>query len=165
MHRAVTFSIANATRTVIAPVQLSGDGQGDFSYPTRKEFETTGLDQASIAANGLADADLAQVKQRFVRNRKNVIVYAELRADRPIIGSAVLARKFAERFRDTLGEALLVAVPNRFTAFVFPALGNEYQQYAPMIIEAYRASPFPVSLEVFNVTKDGWKAMGIFEDR
>jgi hypothetical protein len=164
MHRAVTFALANAKRTIIAPAQLTADGS-DFLFPTKKEFETAGLDQTTIATNGLADADLALLKPHFVRDRKNVIIYAELRATRPIVASAVLSPKLVDRFRETLGDELLVAVPNRFTAVIFPALGKEYQQYAPMIIEAYRATPFPVSLEVFHVTADGWKAVGIFDDR
>jgi hypothetical protein len=163
MHRAVTFGIAHAKRTVIAPVQLTAERE--FSYPAKQEFEANRLTQASIAGNGMADADLAELKPRFVRNRRNIIVYAELRADRPIVASAVLSSKFLAHFRDTLGDALLVAVPNRFTAFVFPALGNDYQQYAPLIIGAYRETPFPVSLEVFHVSADGWKAVGIFDDR
>jgi hypothetical protein len=162
MHRPVAFTLANAKRTVIAPAQLM---RGEYSFPTKETFEATKLDDKAILGNGLADEDLAGVKPRYVRDRRNVIVYAELHAERPIIASAVLARGLIARFRETLGDALLVVVPNRFTAYLFPAIGTEYQQYAPMAIEAYRATPFPVSLEVFQVTADGWKTIGIFEDR
>lgn len=160
MHRPVVFKLANAKRTVLAPAQLV---RGEYSFPTKEAFEATALDEKAILGNGLADEDLAGLKPRYVRNGRNVIVYAELRADRPIVASAVLARGLIARFRETLGDALLVVVPNRFTAYLFPAIGTEYQQYAPLVIEAYRATPFPVSLEVFHVSAEGWKTIGIFD--
>jgi hypothetical protein len=55
-------------------------------------------------------------------------------------------------------------VPNRYSVFVFPALASEYRNYAPMILRAYQDSAYPVSLEVFEVSAAGIKAIGLFED-
>jgi hypothetical protein len=57
-----------------------------------------------------ADADLASLRPHYVRDKRKVIRYAELRSDRPIVASAVLSAKFPALFKETLGDRLLVAV-------------------------------------------------------
>jgi hypothetical protein len=163
MHREVTWEIPGAQRTVFAPVVWERD---EYLFPTRKVLE-----EAGVAAEGLqqlaapaAAADLAMLKPRYERDRKQVIQYAELTSDRPIVASAVLAPKFLDLFKDTLGEKVLLVVPSRFTAYVFPVLASQYQEYWPMVFEAYRATAWPVSVEVFEVSKDGLRAIGVYQE-
>jgi hypothetical protein len=163
MHREVVFEIPHAQRTVFAPAQRAGN---EYLFPTRQQFTALNLDWSkvrTVAAAG-ADADLASLEPRYVRDGKKVIRYAELRSDRPIVASAVLSAKFLALFKDTLGDKLLVAVPNRFTAFVFAPLASNYQQYTPMVYEAYRATAFPVSVELFELSAEGLKAIGSYEE-
>lgn len=163
MHREVTWDIPGAQRTVFAPAVWERD---EYLFPTRKV-----LDEAGVAAEGLqqlaapaAAADLATLKPRYERDRKQVIQYAELTSDRPIVASAVLAPKFLDLFKDTLGEKVLLVVPSRFTAYVFPVLASQYQDYWPMVFEAYRATAWPVSVEVFEISKDGLRAVGVYQE-
>jgi hypothetical protein len=163
MRREVVFEIPHAQRTVLAPAQRSGN---EYLFPARQQFAALNLDWSKVrtlAAAG-ADADLASLEPRYVRDGKKVIRYAELRSDRPIVASAVLSAKFLALFKDTLGDKLLVVVPNRFTAYVFASLASDYQQYAPMVYEAYRATAFPVSVELFELSAEGLKAVGAYEE-
>jgi hypothetical protein len=59
---------------------------------------------------------------------------------------------------------VLLVVPNRSTAFVFPALAGNHRDYWPMVFEAYRATPFPVSIEVFELSARGLRAVGAFQE-
>jgi hypothetical protein len=93
-----------------------------------------------------------------------VIQYAELKSERPIVASAVLAPKFLEMFKDTLGEKVLLVVPSRFKAYVFPALASNYQDYYPMVFEAYRGTAWPISVEVFEVSAEGMRAVGVYKE-
>jgi hypothetical protein len=93
-----------------------------------------------------------------------VIEYAELQSDRPIVTSAVLGLKFRQLFKDTLGEKVLVAVPNRFTAFVFPALASRYEDYGPMVRAALGTTAWPVSIEVFEVSAAGVRCVGRYAE-
>lgn len=163
MHREVSWEIPNAERTVLAPVVVDG---GDYLYPSKKIMERFQVDPADIRerATQAAAADLASLKPRYERDRKLVIQYAELRSERPIVASAVLAPKFLEMFKDTLGEKVLVVVPNRYTAYVFPSLASNYQDYYPMVLEAFRATAWPISVEVFEVSVDGIRAVGIYQE-
>ena len=129
---------------------------------TTEELAGRGIELARFAARARenAGADLAGLKPRYVRNRKKVIEYAELRSEKPVVAGAVLAPKFLALFRETLGEKVLVVVPNRFTAFVFPALASSYEDYAPMVLEALRATAWPVSVEVFEISAEGVRCVG-----
>lgn len=122
------------------------------------------MEQFIARGRANAAADLAGLKPRYERDSKKVITYAALESEKPIVASAVLAPKFLELFQETLGEKVLVVVPSRFAAFVFPHLASEYQQFSPMIFRAFRATPWPVSVEVFEVGPSGWRCIGAYQE-
>ena len=111
----------------------------------------------------MAAADLATIKPNYHRDRKQVIQFAELTSDRPIVCSAVLAPKFLDLFRDTLGDKVMLVVPNRFTAYVFPVLASNYQDYYPMVLDAFDSSTWPVSVEVFELSDKGMRTVGVYQ--
>jgi hypothetical protein len=158
MRAPVSLPIKRATRTELAFGKLTSEGLEAF--PKGTPPATIGL--FDLAATNAA-ADLASLKPRYVRDRQKVIQYAELRSDQPIVASAVLAPKFLSLFRSTLGDTVLVVVPSRYVAYVFPQLATHYQDYYPLVFEAYRETAYPVSVEVFEFSKDGIRAMGVYE--
>jgi hypothetical protein len=162
MHREIAWEIPGAQRTVLAPVVVNGD---EYLFPSRKIWNQFHVDPAEIQRRGAltAAADLASLKPRYERSSKQVIQYAEITSDRPIVCSAVLAPKFLDLFRDTLGDKVLLVVPSRFTAYVFPVLASNYQDYYPMVIEAYQATAWPISLEVFELGPEGMRTVGVYQ--
>lgn len=163
MRAPVTMPISGAQRTELAFGRLTGDGLEGFSP---RALESLRLSREWLLAAGRENAaeDLAALKLRYVRDRNRVIEYAELTSERPIVASALLAPNFLELFHDTLGQAVLLVVPSRFAAYVFPKLASRYQEYYPLVFEAYRATAFPVSLEVFEFSPEGIKAVGVYEE-
>ena len=163
MKAPVSAPMAGAVKTeLVAAVS----GETDAGYLSRAQFDALKVDWAAFAAGAEANAaaELEAVTVEYVRDRKKVIVYAAVRSPHRLVGSAVLASKFLDLFKETLGEKVLVVIPNRATAYVFPALASRYQEYAPLIFEAYRATAFPVSTEVFELSREGMKAVGVFEE-
>jgi len=159
----VSSPLAQSERTEIASgVLLDADLQA-FS---KAEWEGLGVTKEEFDQRVKMNAagDLAELKPEYVRNRRKVIEYAVLRSEKPIVATAVLAPRFLQLFQDTLGPKVLVAVPNRYTAYVFPALASNYADYAPMIFRDYRETPFPVSVEVFEFSPEGIKAVGAYEE-
>lgn len=163
MRPPVNGPIAGAERTVIA---AGVKGEGDPAYLLQPQFDALKLPWTQFLAKARVhcDADLEAVKVEFTRDKKKVIQFAAVTAPEPIVASAVLSPKFLDRFRETIGDKLLVVVPSRYRAYVFPRLASSYEQYSPMIFEAYRSSAYPVSVEVFEVSAEGWKAIGIYEE-
>jgi hypothetical protein len=159
----VTSPIPAAKRTELAAGRLTDTELQPFA---RAEFTALGVEWEKFLdrSRANASADLASLKPRFERNARKDIVYGALESKRPIVSSAVLASGFLGLWRDTLGEKVLVVVPNRFAAFVFPRIASDYQSYFPMVVRAYRDSAHPVSVEVFEVSKAGWKCVGAYED-
>jgi hypothetical protein len=163
MKAPVTAPIAGAQKSELAAAVA---GEAGPEVLTRAQFAALKVDWEAFAARAQtnADADLAGLKIEYVRDRKKVITYAVVRSERGLMASTVLVQKFRELFGDTLGDKVLVAVPNRTTAYVFPHLASSYQEYAPLILEAYRATPFPVSTEVFELSREGARAIGTYEE-
>jgi hypothetical protein len=155
--------IPGADRTVFAAGSL---GESGLETMTKENFDSLKLSWPGFfeQARANADADLAALTCTYVRNKKKVIEYAELRSEQGTIPSAVLAPKFLIRFADTLGPTVVVAVPSRDLALVFPKLASRCEDYASVVFRAYRESAHPVTLELFEVTPTGTHAIGRFPD-
>ena len=162
-HAPVTLPIAGADRTEVCAGFMEEAGPRAM---TKEELAAMGIGMEKFAARARenASADLAKLKPRYTRNAKRVIEYAELRSARPVVAGAVLAPKFLALFRETLGEKVLVVVPNRFTAYVFPALAGSHADYAPMVLAALGATAWPVSVELFEVSTDGVRCVGRYAE-
>jgi hypothetical protein len=158
MHVPLAVPIVGAQRTEIALGRLTEDGLEAFA-----KSETLDAESLFDVGRANAAADLATLKPRYVRDRHKVIQYAELRSTQPLVASAVLAPKFLPLFKDTLGETVLVVVPSRYTAYVFPRLATRYQEYYPMVFAAYGETAYPVSVEVFEFSANGIRAVGVFD--
>ncbi len=163
MRAPVSAPIPEAKRSEYAGGNLA---EGTLTPLAKGELEKLAVtwDEFFQQSRQNAAAELAEIKPVYVRNRRKVIEYAELRSERGLLASAVLAPKFLEQFAETLGPTVLLVVPNRFLAFVFPRLASKYEEHAGVVLEAYRATAFPVSLEVFEVSPAGLKAVGFYPD-
>ncbi|MDP9292550.1 MAG: hypothetical protein M3O82_09330 [Verrucomicrobiota bacterium] len=159
----VSFPIPGAERTCYVPASRVGD---ELVYFSKKEFTNLNLTWPHIFELGrkAAETELEKCKPVFSRNKREVIEYALVRSERQLAGTLVLAPKFLKLFEDTLGPKVLVAIPNRYSLYVFPALASNYRQFGPMIIDAYKSSAYPVSLEVFEISENGMRATGTFEE-
>lgn len=161
-HAPVANPIPGAERTEWVAGFRGDDG---LAYFSKQEFEglKTTAEAFAKRARENAETDLQTLTPAYTRNRKKVIEYAELHSDQPIVASAILAPGFLKLFKDTLGEKVFVIIPNRFTAYVFPALASNYLDYAPMVFTAFGETAWPVSTEVFEVSGHGVKSAGHFE--
>ncbi|MDB6156021.1 MAG: hypothetical protein JWL90_4474 [Chthoniobacteraceae bacterium] len=161
-HAPVSAPIPGAQETELVAGIHSDAPVRDVSI-SKEGFEALRIGWDQFLKRARANADALELKPRYFRDRKKVIEYAVLSSKQPIMNSAVLGTKFLDLFKETLGEKVLLVVPNRYTAFVFPALASSYEQYARVVLEAYKTTAFPVSVEVFEVSAQGWKTVGIYE--
>jgi len=163
MGHEVSFPIEGAKGTVLAPARLGSDG---IEFATVGAWKATGLDEAGVGklTGGFAAEWLRQVNVELVRNRKNVVEYAVVRAEKIPACVTVLAPEFLKRFEDVFGPKMMVVMPNRHTVFVFPGLAVDFAEYAPAVFEAWRSRAPKVSLEVFALSASGLKAVGKFEE-
>jgi len=161
MHPEVSFPIPLATRTVLVPGYLSG---GDPQYFSKKDWDSTGYTWDAFRARAAQNATEKKFTVNLVRDRNKVVQYAVISSEDPLTATMILAPVFLKKFEDIFGSTLLVAVPNRFTVYVFPKLASEYKEYSPLVLGAYHDSAYPVSPEVFEISPGGIRAIGVFED-
>jgi hypothetical protein len=164
MRPDIMIPIPGSKDTILTPAIIN-DGQ--VTYLKRETLESEGIDLASLTrlAKASASADLADLKPVLARDEKGVVVFAVIQSDRPIVAAAVLAPDFIEKFAPLLGPDLLVAIPNRYRVYVYPALASRFQDTADLVLSDYAVSAYPVSREVFRVTREGLAAIGSFSDR
>jgi hypothetical protein len=161
MHPPVSFPIPGAKRTVLVPGYIS---DGDPQYFSKKEWDAAGLTWDAFRARAGQNATEKKIPGELVRDRHKVVQYAAFHSDDPLTATMVLSPEFRKKFHDIFGDTILVAIPNSFTVFVFPGLGAEYKNYSALVMNAYHDSAYPVSLEVFEISPAGIRAIGIFDD-
>lgn len=163
MHSAVAVPLAEAQKTELAAGALGPDGLTPF---TRQSFASLLVERELFHSVAILNTayDLKKVRFRFDRDKRRIIRYAAIECDEPVVASAVLFPGFLDLWKDTLGEKVLIVVPNRSTAYLFPRLATDYLDYAPMIFRAYRETAYPVSVEVFEIGPDGWHCLGAYAE-
>jgi hypothetical protein len=162
MHPEVSMPISGAESTVLVPGYI--DENGDPQYFTKKDWDGQKLTWDTFKDRAVQNATQKKFHADLIRDVHKVVQYADITSEDPLTATMILSPDFLKKFKDIFGPTVLVAVPNRFTVFVFPALASDYQEFAPMILRAYQDSAWPVSLEVFQVSDAGIKAIGTFEN-
>ena len=166
MHPEISQPIPGAKGTVLAAGWTNSDTD-DLRLFRRAELVRAGApDWAAFLkqAQAAASAELARLAPEYIRDKNQVIECVALHSDRQTTAGAVLAPDFLKRFSHDLGSKLLLAIPNRFTIYVFPALASRYGAYGGRVIREYYATSWPVSRELFELSASGLRAVGTFEN-
>lgn len=163
MEHKVARPLAGAKATVLAVAKLGEHGP---EFPLPEEWQAAGVSDGDVLASTrrLAVEWLKQVKPVLVRDKKKVVEYAVLRSEALPICAAVLAPEFWKQFEEIFGAKMLVVMPNRNTVFVFPVLDENRDQRSRLVLQAWRSGAPKVSLEAFELSEQGMRAVGAFEE-
>jgi hypothetical protein len=108
---------------------------------------------------------LAAAGTEIRRDRHQVIDRILISSDSPLLSSITLTPAFYAKFEPLLGEGFHLVIPDRRTIALYPRLGGRIPPGdAKVLIEINRLSTYPVSREVFRVTRDGLVADGILSE-
>lgn len=111
-------------------------------------------------AEKVADAVLQEVQIEFIRDSRDVVLYAVIRSEDPFLSCILLSKKFLPKFKTNLGEVVRVIILDRHELYVFPDSGGKLADYAGVMAERYLETKQPVSLEIFQVSDKGFKIIG-----
>jgi hypothetical protein len=164
MRPAVSVPIRGSEKTLLGLAVVAKGGDVRFLSAGEAPLEDAAPEKLLQALRPAASSILAAIKPIFIRDEKGVISFVVLNSEDPPAAAAVLAPDFIERFRDSLGPDLLVAIPNRHRVYVFPKLASRFQHAADLIIRDYETSAWPVSKEVFEIHDGVLRAIGIFQE-
>jgi hypothetical protein len=163
MRPAVAFEVPNSKRSMFAAAFIDGQNLELFSG---KAFHALDVDWPAFRKQAMknAAAFLRTLKPDIHRDSDGIVEYIVLSSNRPFVGSCGITPDFQQMFSDILGPEFLAIIPNRFLIYAFPKLASNFQDFGPMAIRAYKATSYPVSLEVFEVGRSGIKAIGVFQE-
>lgn len=163
MEHKVARPLAGAKATVLAVAKLGEHGP---EFPLPEEWQAAGVSDGDVLASTrrLAVEWLKQVKPELFRDKKKVVEYAVLRSETLPICAAVLAPEFWKQFEEIFGAKMLVVMPNRNTVFVFPILDENRDQRSRLVLQAWRSGAPKVSLEAFELSEQGMRTVGVFEE-
>ncbi len=163
MGRKGAQAIPGSKSTVLAPARA---GEFGLEFPTLGEWQNSGLTDAEVLARTQAAAAqwLKELKPEIIRDASKVVDYAVLRSIRVPVGSTVLAPEFLKQFEAIFGPKPLVVIPNRHTVFVFPALAGKHERFGPLVLAEWASGAPKVSLEVFELSEKGLRAIGSFAE-
>lgn len=155
MRPPLSEPIAGSQTAVICAVR-PGEG-GDLEYATTRGAFVRARERAAREGKAWLDA----LETQWERDKAGVITRAVLRGDHPLTPAVVLTPAFRATFEPVFGPRFLVVIPDRFTVVLYPRLAGEISpaDAAELTAQTFVAA-YPVSTEVFTVTRDGLRAMG-----
>lgn len=158
----VTAKLDNARKTRLAAAFTSTLGTEMF---TKANWKQGGWDwvQFSKPAGELADKLAKEIEPKYIRDPRGVIDYAIISDRNPFISSAITSPYFLKPFENTLGKKLHVIVVDRHVLYIFPASGSALSKFSKAIRGVYKSTPTPVSLEIIEVDKTGYRVIGEIE--
>jgi len=154
--------IEGSQRTTLTIARVV-DGEIEPLTREQKKSVHKTFDQIRAEALKTASATLARMEPIFLRDKNGVIRHAAIESPDPLTASCVLAPEFGERFRDTLGPDLLVAIPNRNQVLVFSRQDDTHLRLAETIIGNYLSSNHPVSREIFAWERGRLRSLGVLQ--
>jgi hypothetical protein len=129
-----------------------------------EQLKATGLDWDHFLqkAKAAAARHLKTLEPAYTNDKNGQPLYALLVSDRHLTASVILCPEFRELFAKTLGDELVVLVPDRFTVYVFARKMGEFQKLGQEVAEIYTRSVYPASSEAFEITADNFRSIGSF---
>jgi hypothetical protein len=163
MGHKVTEPLTGAKKTVLAAAKFTPYGA---EFPTLEQWAVTGMTDEALITAGKKQATTwwGQLKPELIRDKKKVVLYARIQSAKIPAVATVLAPEFWQYFEGIFGPRMRVVMPNRSTVFVFPDVAIELDEYSKMVMQAWRSEEPKVSLEVFELSEKGLKAIGQFEE-
>ena len=162
MDYKVRRKIEGSERTILALMRVN-DGEINAAEGGHDRVLNMAMKQIDPEALETAAGVFASIKPQFVRDKNGVIQYAALESETPLTASCVLAPGFAEKFADTLGPDLLVALPNRNQLLVFSRQDQTVAKMSEYIISGYLGSNYPVSREIFSLQNGKLRSLGVLQ--
>lgn len=155
----IAAPITGARKTQLVAFYEWDFGVRQFTEATWKE---RGLDWDRLLATARTGADkiLGKIEPELVRDPRGVILYAVIADKDPFLTSILLSPKLLERFRDALGDRIQIVLIDRHRIYLFPATGGQFADYGSALVNEFRRTRFPVSLEVLLLDEDGYRVIG-----
>lgn len=164
LRTALARPLPEAKRTVIVPARE--DAVLGLTHYSKEEFAAAGLDWEQFMAKATSAATrlLVSIKPVVAKDAKGQIAYVKLKSDRPFVASVIFSPRLVPLFQTFLGDRLVALMPDRHTVYLFSRNFGEFQAFGQKIIDDHADAVYPCSIEAFEISRDGVKCIGGFDD-
>ena len=164
LRTALARPLPDAKYTVIVPAKE--DSVLGLTHYTKAEFAAAGLDWDQFMAKAAAAATrlLVSIKPVVARDASGQIAYVKLQSERPFAASVVLSPRLVPLFQSVLGDRVAALMPDRYTVYLFSRNFGQFQAFGQKIINDHSEAIYPCSIEVFEISREGIKCIGGFDD-
>ena len=164
LRTALARPLPDAKYTVIVPAKE--DSVLGVTHYTKEEFAAAGLDwdQFMTKAATAATRLLVSIKPVVAKDATGKIAYVKLQSERPFAASVVLSPRLVPLFEGVLGDRLVALMPDRYTVYLFSRNFGPFQAFGQKILNDHAEAVYPCSIEVFEISRDGIKCIGGFDD-
>ncbi|MDF1860116.1 MAG: hypothetical protein P1U87_07875 [Verrucomicrobiales bacterium] len=146
--------------TILVPYYEWDYGVRAFTKEAWDERSMT-QERFAKAAATVADQLAESVKLDVVRDKNEVVEYILIEDKSPFVTSILTSDKLLPRVKDLLGDKILVVMIDRNLLFLFPSVGGNLKRYGPSLVADFNAAKLPISLEVFVLDEEGFRAIGV----
>ena len=154
--------IEGAKQTQLVP---AFEGGLEFEYYDQKKFAGKKVTWADYYRRSLNTATriLETLKPHIIRDKEKKPVCVILTSKSQLTASAMLAPGFLKKLSQDLGPSLHVVIPDRYTIYTFAKGSDVLNINTETMIRVFRNSAYPVSLEIFEIDKEGFRVVGKIE--
>ncbi len=155
-------AVKGSKLTVLTPAEETKDG---IRLLTEEQFQRVGLSWEAYLgkARDAAARLLKTIKPDYARDKRGTVLRAVIRSPSHFTCSVVLCPEFRQLFADTLGNDLVVLLPDRFTVFVFSRAMGEFPKSGAEVAAIYSDSVYQASSEAFQLNEDTFIPIGSFD--
>lgn len=151
--------LPSSKRTLLAPAFVAKSGE--ITFVDGREFQTSEQwDRFVKAARERQALQLATIDPQMIRDNHGVIQMAVIVSENPMTASCIVQPGFLQHFSAIFGPELLIAIPTRNKICIFPKLANHLPMMRDAIRDDYLISPMPASTEIFELSRNGLRAVG-----
>ena len=164
LRTALARPLPDSKRTVIVPARE--DAVLGLTHYSKEEFAAAGLDWDRFMEKSMAAATrlLVSITPIVARDPAGQVAYVKLKSDRPFTASVVLSPRIVPLFQGVLGERMVALMPDRHTVYLFSRNFGGFQAFGQKIIDEHADSLYPCSIEAFEISREGVKCIGGFDD-
>ena len=164
LRTALARPLPDSKYTVIVPARE--DSVLGVAHFSKEEFAAAGLDWDQFIAKATAAATrlLVSIKPIVAKDAAGQVAYVKLQSERPFAASVVLSPRLVPLFQSVLGDRLVALMPDRYTVYLFSRNFGQFQSFGQKIINDHSEAIYPCSIEVFEISRDGIKCIGGFDD-
>jgi hypothetical protein len=160
---ALARPVGNSRRTIFVPARENDDFSIDRLTGDDLRALNMTLESFSRTAAAVASKFLLSLQPKIERDSAGALTSAVFQSKRHLTSSLILSSRLLASCDGAFGDKAIAILPDQFTLYLFPRNFSKFAERGRSFVEAYENAVWPSSLEAFEVSADGVRTLGAFD--